>query len=73
MSPVAVPSAPAAKPMAAKSSEEFTQLKRSLNEIASWEISPNDYSKIPLIYKTMGTEQQARSFVKAIQLPTPEM
>lgn len=73
MSPVAVPSAPAAKPMAAKSSEEFTLLKRSLNEIASWEISPNGYDKIQIIYPFPGNEQQARAYVKAIELPTPDM
>lgn len=73
MSPIAVPSAPAAKSLGGKSAEEFTLLKRSLNEIASWEISPNRYDKIRIIYPIMGSEQQARAFVKTIQLPTPEM
>ena len=65
------PSVPAAKPVAA-SREEFDALKKSLN-IESWEMSPNNWDAIQIIYTRGGSEQQARSYLSAIQLPTPEM
>ena len=65
------PSVPAAKPVAA-SKEEFEALKHSLN-IESWEMSPNAWVDIQIIYTTSGGEQQARAYLKAIELSTPEM
>lgn len=71
---VSVPSAPrAAAPIAGKASDEFTALKHSLSDIASWEISPNSWDKIQIAYPKQGTEKQARAFLSAVQLPTPEM
>jgi hypothetical protein len=68
------PSAPSARPVSGKASEEFVALKRSLNEIASWEISPNSWDKIQINYaERRGKEPEARAFLKAIQLATPEM
>lgn len=66
------PSVPAAKPVAA-SSGEFTALKQSLSGVDSWEMSPNGWDKIQITYTTFGNETQARSFLSAIELPTPEM
>ena len=48
-------------------------LKRSLNEIASWDMSPNNWDKIQIIYSGTGTDKQAKGFIAAIELPTPEM
>ena len=67
------PKVPSAKPVSGKAAEEFDSLKRSLNEVASWEMSPSSWDKIQIIYTKGGSEQQARSFVTAIQLPVPEM
>ncbi|VVB98746.1 Uncharacterised protein [uncultured archaeon] len=65
------PSMPAAKPVAA-SQEEFNALKGSLN-VTSWEMTPNNWDAIQIIYPKKGSEEQARAYLKAIELPTPEM
>jgi hypothetical protein len=65
------PSVPAAKPMAS-SQEEFNSLKQQLN-ISSWEMTPNSWEAIQIAYVSKGSEQQARAFLAAIELPTPEM
>jgi len=67
------PKIPAAKPVAGKAAEEFGSLKRSLSEVPSWEMSPNSWDKIQIAYTKTGSEEQARSFLKAIELPTPDM
>ena len=67
------PKVPSFAPMAGKAAEEFDKLKRSLNEIPSWEMSPNNWDGIQIIYSKAGTEEQARSFLKAVGLPTPDM
>ena len=64
-------SIPSAKPVAT-GREEFEALKHSLN-IESWEMSPNAWADIQIIYTTKGSEQQARTFLKAIELSTPDM
>ena len=65
------PSIPSAKPVAT-SREEFEALKHSLN-VESWEMSPNAWADIQIIYTAHGTEQQARAFLTAAELSTPEM
>lgn len=65
------PSVPSAKPVAT-SREEFDALKKSFN-IESWEMSPNAWADIQIIYTTRGSEQLARGFLKAVELSTPEM
>ena len=50
MAQATAPSVPAAKPVSGKASETFNALKRALNEIASWEMSPNSWDKIQIIY-----------------------
>ena len=67
------PKVPAAKPVSGKAAEEFDSLKRSLNEMPSWEMTPNNWDGIQIVYTKSGTEQQAKSFLKAIELPTPDM
>ncbi len=69
----ATPKVPAAKSVGGKASEQFDSLKRSLNEMPSWEMTPNNWDKIQIAYTKAGSEQQARSFLKAIELPTPDM
>lgn len=66
------PSVPSAKPVGT-GREEFTALKQSLSGMDSWDMSPNGWGKIQLSYPFTGNEAQARSFLKAIELPTPEM
>jgi len=65
------PQVPSAKPVAT-SREEFDALKMALN-IVSWDMSPNAWAGIQITYTTTGTEQQARNYLKAIELSTPEM
>jgi hypothetical protein len=69
----AIPKVPSAAPVAGKAAEEFDTLKRSLNEMPSWEMTPNNWDRIQIAYTKTGTEQQARSFLKAVELPTPDM
>ena len=66
------PKVPAAK-QAGTASEEFNSLKHQLSGVASWEMTPTGWKEIQIIYTSVGTEAQARSFIKAIELPTPEM
>ncbi|MCX8175501.1 MAG: hypothetical protein N3E51_04835 [Candidatus Micrarchaeota archaeon] len=66
------PSIPASKQIAVPS-DEFAALKKSLDHIDSWEMSPNKWGDIQIIYSGAGSEKQARAFIKAIELPTPEM
>ena len=73
MAQATVPSLPAAKPVSGKASETFNALKRALNEIASWEMSPNSWDKIQIIYSVKGNDKQAKSFIAAIQLPNSSM
>lgn len=73
MAQATAPSIPASAPVSGKASETFSALKRALNEIASWEMSPNSWDKIQIIYVAKGNEKQAKTFVSAIQIPTPSM
>lgn len=67
------PSVPAARPLSGKAAEEFTILKRQLDEIASWEMAPNKWADIQIIYTRTGGEDAARGLLTALALPTPEM
>lgn len=69
---MAAPVAPAAA-LSGKAQEEFGMLKRSLNEIASWDMSPNTWDKIQIIYSGTGSDKQAKGFIASIELPTPQM
>jgi len=66
------PSVPAARPISSQAKDEFTSLKQQL-DIESWEMTPNEWDKIQLAYVKTGMEQQARSFVKAIELQQQEI
>jgi hypothetical protein len=68
-----LPNVPSSSGVSAQSSAEFTALKHSLDSIPSWEMSPNSWDKIQIAYPFLGKEQQAKSFLSAIQLPVPEM
>lgn len=69
---VQFPSVPAAKPITEKGNAEFAALKHELS-INSWEMSPNQWDKIQIIYTAFGKEQQAKCFLSAIELPQQEM
>ena len=45
----------------------------NLSGIASWEMSPNGWDAIQIAYPFTAKENQARAFLAAIQLPTPDM
>ena len=66
------PAVPAAKPVSSQASQEFTSLKQQLN-VESWEMSPSSWDKIQIAYTTQGSEQQARSFVAAIEVKGQEI
>jgi hypothetical protein len=70
---VTIPRAPSAAAVSGKASEEFNALRRNLSDVASWEITPNSWDRIQIAYRNSGSEKQARAFLKAIELPTPEM
>lgn len=67
------PVLPPAKPLSGKHIEEFTQLKRQLNEQNSWELTPGSWDAMQIIYTSAGNEKQARAYIGAIELATPEM
>ncbi len=66
------PSVPVAKPVGT-SKEEFSSLKHQLSGVASWEMSPTGWNEIQIAYTSFGSEIQARNYLKAIELPTPDM
>lgn len=66
------PAVPASRPMGQQANEEFTSLKHQLN-IESWEMSPSGWDKIQIAYTFQGNEQQARSFVGAVELKQQEI
>lgn len=66
------PSVPAAKPVSGKAAEEFSALKQSLSS-ASWEMAPDNWDAVQIEYVKRGTEEQARSFVKVIEIAPQEI
>ncbi|MCX6771075.1 MAG: hypothetical protein NTX79_03400 [Candidatus Micrarchaeota archaeon] len=68
-----VPNVPSSRGINENARQEFTALKSSLSGIASWEMSPNDWDAIQIAYPFTAKENQARVFLAAIQLPTPDM
>jgi len=68
-----VPNVPSSRGVNQSAREEFTALKSNLSGIASWEMSPNSWDAIQIAYPFAAKENQARAFLAAIQLPTPEM
>jgi len=68
-----VPSVPSTRGVSQNAKEEFNALKSNLSGIASWEMSPNTWDAIQIAYPFPAKENQARAFLAAIQLPTPDM
>jgi len=68
-----VPNVPSSRGINQNAREEFTALKSNLSGIASWEMSPNSWDAIQIAYPFAAKENQARAFLAAIQLPTPDM
>jgi hypothetical protein len=67
------PAVPTTRGINEKASAEFTALKHNLDSMPSWSMSPNNWDAIQIAYPFSGKEQQARSFISAVQVPTPEM
>ena len=68
-----LPNVPSTRGVSQNAKEEFTALKSNLSGIASWEMSPNNWDAIQIAYPFTAKENQARAFLAAIQLPTPDM
>ena len=66
------PAVPSSKPVTGKASEEFNALKHELN-VESWDMAPNNWDAIQIAYSKRGTEQQARSFIKVIEIAPQEI
>ena len=67
------PNVPSTRGINEKASAEFSALKHNLDSLPSWSMSPNTWNAIQIAYPFTGKEEQARSFLSAVQLPTPEM
>lgn len=67
------PVLPPAKPLSGKHQEEFTTLKRQLNELNSWELAPDSWDAMQIAYTTSGNEKTARAYISAIELAIPAM
>ena len=65
--PASAPAAPLAAPISDKAVAEYQALKRSLNELASWELSGAGFDTLPMMFTEGGNEQQARSLAQALQ------
>ena len=68
-----LPNVPSTRGINDNAKQEFNALKVNLSEIASWEMSPNGWDAIQIAFPFTAKEGQARAFLAAIQLPTPEM
>jgi len=68
-----VPNVPSSRGVTENTRAEFSALKSNLSGIASWEMSPNGWDAIQIAYPFTSKENQARAFLAAIQLPTPDM
>ena len=68
-----VPNVPSSRGINENAREEFNALKSNLSGIASWEMSPNTWDAIQIAYPFAAKENQARTFLAAIQLHTPDM
>ena len=65
--PARAPAAPVSAPLSDKAVAEYQALKRSLNELSSWELSGSGYDTCPMMFSEGGNEQQARSLAQALQ------
>lgn len=68
-----VPSVPSSRAVDEGARAQFNALKSNLSGVASWEMSPNSWDAIQIAYPFTAKENQARAFLAAIQLPTPDM
>ncbi len=66
--PPQVPTSQAKAPSAAQVRKEFSELKHSLNEIASWELThPGSSMLIEMKFTEMGGPEQAQVYASALQ------
>lgn len=65
--PARAPAAPVSAPLSDKAVAEYQALKRSLNELASWELSGSGFDTLPMMFTEGGNEQQARALAQALQ------
>ena len=66
-SPSRAPSAPITAPVTSQAVAEYQALKKSLNELASWELSGSGYDNCPMSFSEAGREEQARALAQALQ------
>ncbi len=66
-SPSRAPTAPVTAPVTSKAVAEYQALKKSLNELASWELSGSGYDNCPMMFCEAGKEAQARALAQALQ------
>ena len=64
-----LPTIPSTREITKEAQQKFTELKRQLNEITSWELAPNSWDKVQIAYTETGKEAQARQFYAAISMP----
>ncbi len=64
---VRAPRAPASAPVTAKAQAEFIQLKKALNELASWDLAPSGWDRLIMHFTESGSEQQAQSLAQALR------
>jgi hypothetical protein len=51
----------------AKAQAEFLQLKKALNELASWDLAPSGWDRLLMHFTEGGSEQQAQSLAQALK------
>lgn len=63
------PKAPAAAsaPVSEKQAAEFEQMKRNLNQIASWELIGNSWDKLAMAFTESGNEAQAKTLLAILE------
>ena len=61
------PPAPVAAAPSAKSVQQFQELKRSLGEHVSWELTGDSYDKLWMNFTEAGNEQQAKTFAAILK------
>ena len=66
-SAVRAPSAPITAQVSSKEVAEYQALKKSLNELASWELSGSGYDTCPMMFSEAGKEAMARALAQALQ------
>lgn len=65
--PVRAPSAPVSAPLSPEALAKFQELKRTLGEMVSWELTSDGYEALGMSFTEGGNEQQARTFAAILK------